>query len=42
MVIRSLQDVGYDGWFPVHQPLLAGQTVEQAARDAYRAVHQLL
>ena len=42
VVIRSLEDVGYDGWFTVHQPLLAGQTVEQAARDAYRAVRQLL
>ena len=33
-LIERLQHIAYDGWFTVHQPLLAGQTVEGAIREA--------
>lgn len=42
VVIQGLKDIGYDGWFTVHQPLLEGQTAEQAASEAARAVRKLL
>jgi sugar phosphate isomerase/epimerase len=33
-LIETLNDVGYDGWFTVHQPLREGQQVEDAMREA--------
>lgn len=42
IVIRGLKDVGYDGWFTIHQPLQPGQSVEQAAREGAEALHGLL
>lgn len=41
-VISALRDVGYAGWFSVHQPLQPGETVEAAIRDAYAALAPLL
>ena len=41
-LIAALRDVGYDGWFTVHQPLQPGQTVEQAIRESYAAVGPLI
>ena len=41
-MIATLRDVGYDGWFSVHQPLQEGETVEHAIRDAYAAVAPLI
>ena len=32
-MIAALRDVGYDGWFTVHQPLQPGQSVEDAIQD---------
>jgi sugar phosphate isomerase/epimerase len=42
LVIGGLKRVGYDGWFTVHQPLLAGQTVPDAMAEAYEAIDPLL
>lgn len=41
-LIAALREVGYDGWFTIHQPLLAGQRPEDAIREAYAAVGPLL
>jgi sugar phosphate isomerase/epimerase len=41
-LIAALRDVGYDGWFTVHQPLQPGQTVEEAIRESYAAVGPLV
>jgi sugar phosphate isomerase/epimerase len=41
-LISALHDVGYDGWFTIHQPLQPGQTVEQAIRESYAAVGPLV
>jgi sugar phosphate isomerase/epimerase len=40
--IAALRDVGYDGWFTVHQPLQPGQSVEDAVRDSHAAVADLI
>ncbi|WP_020576582.1 sugar phosphate isomerase/epimerase family protein [Actinopolymorpha alba] len=37
-VLSTLRTSGYDGWFTVHQPLLPGQNVAQAAADAAAAI----
>lgn len=42
VVIETLKQIGYDGWFTVHQPLLPGQTVEDAAREAAEGLRGLL
>jgi sugar phosphate isomerase/epimerase len=41
-MIVALRDVGYDGWFSVHQPLQPGETVEHAIRDAHAALAHLI
>lgn len=41
-MILALKDVGYDGWFSIHQPLYPGQSVEDAIRDSYDAVAHLV
>ncbi|MGE3273223.1 MAG: sugar phosphate isomerase/epimerase family protein [Chloroflexota bacterium] len=41
-MISALRDVGYDGWFSIHQPLQPGQTVEEAIRESYAAVGHLV
>jgi sugar phosphate isomerase/epimerase len=41
-MIAALRDVGYDGWFSVHQPLQPGETVEHAIRDAHAALAALI
>lgn len=41
-LISALRDVGYDGWFTIHQPLQPGQTVEEAIRESYAAVGPLV
>lgn len=41
-LIAALRDVGYDGWFTIHQPLLEGQRPEEAIREAYAAVGPLI
>lgn len=41
-IIAALRDVGYDGWFSVHQPLQPGQSVEDAARSAHGALAGLI
>jgi sugar phosphate isomerase/epimerase len=33
-LIRALADVGYDGWFTMHQPLRPGQTTPEAIAEA--------
>ena len=33
-MVCDLRDAGYDGWVSVHQPLLDGQTVEDAVAEA--------
>lgn len=40
--IGALKRAGYDGWFTVHQPLLPGQRVPDAMREAYRVIAPLL
>ena len=42
VVVGALKEVGYDGWFTVHQPLQDGQSVEAAAREAADALKPLL
>lgn len=37
-IVGALRDVGYDGWFTVHQPLQPGQSVEDAVRASARAL----
>jgi sugar phosphate isomerase/epimerase len=41
-MIAALRDVGYDGWFTVHQPLQPGQSVEEAIRDSRAALAGLI
>jgi sugar phosphate isomerase/epimerase len=41
-MIAALRDVGYDGWFTVHQPLQPGETVEHAIRDSRAALAGLI
>lgn len=41
-MVSALRDVGYDGWFSVHQPLQPGQTVEEAVRESYAALGPLI
>lgn len=41
-IVAALRDVGYDGWFSVHQPLQPGQTVEEAIRESYAALGPLI
>lgn len=33
-MIETLKEVGYDGWFTVHQPLRDGQTVQDSIKEA--------
>jgi sugar phosphate isomerase/epimerase len=40
--IATLRDVGYDGWFTVHQPLQPGETVEHAIRSSRAALADLI
>ena len=37
-LLAALRDIGYAGWFTVHQPLLPGQTVDEAIAEAREAV----
>ena len=41
-VVEALRDVGYRGWFTVHQPCLADQSVEEAVASAGRFVDRWL
>ena len=41
-MISALGDVGYDGWFTIHQPLRPGQSVAEAVREAQAAVARLV
>jgi sugar phosphate isomerase/epimerase len=41
-MIAALKDVGYDGWFSIHQPLQPGQSVADAIRDSHAAVAALV
>lgn len=41
-LVQALREIGYQGWFTVHQPLLQGQTVEQAIAEAARVFKPLL
>ncbi|MDP6708080.1 MAG: TIM barrel protein [Alphaproteobacteria bacterium] len=41
-LVETLGEVGYDGWFTVHQPLLPGQSVEQAIGEAAMLFRPLL
>lgn len=41
-LIEALREVGYAGWFTVHQPLLDGRTVAQAIDEAAAVFRQLL
>jgi sugar phosphate isomerase/epimerase len=41
-MVATLRDVGYDGWFSIHQPLQPGQSVEAAIRDSHAAVASLV
>jgi sugar phosphate isomerase/epimerase len=41
-MVAALQDVGYHGWFTVHQPLQPGQLAESAIRESHAAVAPLL
>jgi hypothetical protein len=41
-MITTLRDVGYDGWFTVHQPLQPGQAVEDAIRESYGALAEVV
>ena len=41
-MVAALRDVGYDGWFTVHQPLQSGETVEHAIRDSRAALAGLI
>jgi sugar phosphate isomerase/epimerase len=41
-MVDTLREVGYDGWFTVHQPLQPGQSVEDAVRESHRAVDGLI
>jgi sugar phosphate isomerase/epimerase len=40
--IAALRDVGYDGWFSIHQPLQPGQSVAETIREAHEAVASLV
>ncbi len=41
-MVAALRDVGYDGWFSVHQPLQPGQSVEDAIRESHAALADLV
>lgn len=41
-LIQALKDVGYDGWFTVHQPLLEGQSVDAIIRQSAAFISPLL
>jgi sugar phosphate isomerase/epimerase len=41
-MIVALQAVGYNGWFSIHQPLQAGQTVPAAIQEAQQALSSLI
>jgi hypothetical protein len=41
-MLEGLTAVGYDGWFTVHQPCLAGQGVEEAVAAAGQFIADLL
>jgi sugar phosphate isomerase/epimerase len=41
-IVSALRDVGYDGWFSVHQPLQPGQSVEDAIRESHVALGDLV
>lgn len=41
-LVRTLRDVGYDGWFTVHQPCLEGQSVADAVASAGRFLRRWL
>ncbi|MBT5667810.1 MAG: sugar phosphate isomerase/epimerase, partial [Rhodospirillaceae bacterium] len=41
-LIHTLNDVGYDGWFTVHQPLLEGQSVDAVIRQSAAFISPLL
>jgi sugar phosphate isomerase/epimerase len=41
-MVSALGEVGYDGWFTIHQPLLPGQCVAEAVREAHGAVARLV
>jgi len=41
-IVTALGEAGYEGWFTIHQPLLAGESVEQAIAHAGRYVRGLL
>ena len=41
-IVDTLHEVGYSGWFTVHQPLLSGQSVPEAIGEAGRLVDELL
>jgi sugar phosphate isomerase/epimerase len=36
-LVSTLRDAGYGGWFTIHQPLMPGQSVADAIRQAYAA-----
>jgi sugar phosphate isomerase/epimerase len=42
VVVATLKEIGYDGWFTVHQPLQPGQTVQEAAAEAASALKPLI
>lgn len=41
-IVAALKAVGYDGWFSVHQPLRAGQSVSDAIDEAGRVFGPLI
>jgi sugar phosphate isomerase/epimerase len=41
-MIAALREVGYDGWFTVHQPLQPGQAVADAIRETHAALAGLI
>jgi sugar phosphate isomerase/epimerase len=41
-LIQTLKEVGYDGWFTVHQPLLEGQSVDAVIRQSAAFISPLL
>jgi sugar phosphate isomerase/epimerase len=42
VIVAALREVGYDGWFSVHQPLQPGQSVEDAIRESHDALAELV
>jgi sugar phosphate isomerase/epimerase len=41
-LVETLGEIGYDGWLTIHQPLLPGQSVEQAIGEAAALLRPLL